>query len=89
MDKTIFELIIERFGEQVQIDKIQEEAQELALALHQYKCPTKCKIEGMEKIYDELADMTIMMEQVKLLFNKERIDEIVVEKLQRVQSKYL
>jgi|GEM_PF-1654904 len=88
-DDTIYLRIIQRFGPLVQIDKIQEEAQELALALHQYKCPTKDKIKGLQKIYGELADMKIMMKQAEFLFDANRIDAMVSEKLKKCETKYL
>ena len=77
---------IEKWGKSAQIDKIQEEAQELALALHQVKCQPKDKEEGMLNIYGELADMQIVMEYVPLLFDQVKIDRIKQIKLNKLKE---
>lgn len=82
--------IIKKFGRKAAIDKIQEEAQELALSLHQYKCITKTdKKKRLNDIYGELADMKIMMRQAEMLFSKKKINRLVNQKLQRKKDKYL
>jgi len=81
IDTDLLLQAIQKWGKEAQIDKIQEEAQELALALHQVKCLTKENEEGMSKIYGELADMQIVMEYVPLLFNQNKIDRIKQMKL--------
>jgi len=86
MRVELLEKVIRKFGKKNQIDKIQEEAQELALALHQYKCPTKDKEKGLDNIYDELADMTIMLAQANILFDRNRIAHRVDLKLKRLEG---
>ena len=89
MDKEILQKAIDKWSKETQINKIQEEALELALVLNQIKCPTK-DIEKMEaSLYDELADMKIMMAQAEILFDADRINERVKFKLDKLQSKYL
>ena len=89
LTKDFLTSIIERFGRDVQIQKIQEEALELALVLNQLNCPAKDK-EAMEaNLYDELADMKIMIAQSELLFDVGRINARVEYKLQRFRDKYL
>jgi len=88
MNKDLLQKAIDKWGKETQINKIQEEALELALVLNQRKCPTK-DVDRMESnLYDELADMKIMMAQAELLFDSERINERVKFKLDRLQSKY-
>lgn len=89
MDKEFLQKIIERFGEAIQVNKIQEEALELALVLNQRNCPTKDPEEMEDKLYDELADMKIMMGQAELLFDSDRINRRVEFKLERFKQKYL
>lgn len=84
----VLENAITKWGIQNQIHKIQEEALELALVLNQSQCPTKDKNEMYEKIYDELADMAIMMEQAHLLFDSNKITERVNFKIKKMQTKY-
>ncbi|MCP4178126.1 MAG: hypothetical protein GY756_10195 [bacterium] len=87
MKKSIIKKLVEFYGKELQIDKLQEEAQELALSLHQAKCPTKCPVKAEFKIYDELADVSIMMAQVPYLFDMDRINERVDYKLRRANNK--
>lgn len=89
MDETILHKAIEFFGRKVQINKLQEEALELALVLNQIDCPTKDAKLLEEQLYDELADMTIMMGQANILFDAERIKERVSYKLHKLNTKYL
>jgi len=81
--------MIDRFGSEVQVNKIQEEALELALALNQVNCPTKNKAEKLENVYEELADMKIMMAQAEKLFDADKINQLVDFKLNRFSEKYL
>lgn len=86
----IIKKLINLFGKEASIDKIQEEAQELALSLHQIKCPTKTdKKKLLSDIYGELADMKIMMRQAEVLFSKKKINRLVNQKLQKKKDKYL
>lgn len=87
--KTIKQLI-KLFGEVAAIDKIQEESQELGLALHQLKCPTKLdKKKLLAEVYGELADMKIALRSAEMIFNKRKINRIVNKKLQKKKEKYL
>lgn len=89
MDVTILKKAIEHFGREVQINKIQEEALELSLVLNQMNCPTKDPATMEEQLYDELADMTIMMGQANLIFDADRINKRVSYKLHKLNMKYL
>jgi len=89
MNKEILYKVIEKWGRDTQINKIQEEALELSLILNQRLCPTKDPEQMEENLYDELADMKIMMAQAEILFDADRINERVKFKLEKLQSKYL
>ena len=88
MNKDILQKAINKWGRDIQINKIQEEALELALVLNQMKCPTKDPEKMEENLYDELADMKIMLAQAEILFDAARIDARVQFKLEKLQSKY-
>jgi len=88
MNQQILKAIIAKWGVENQTNKIQEQALELALVLNQLKCPTKDKAALEAALYDELADMKIMMAQAELLFDADRINERVEFKLNRVVEKY-
>lgn len=89
MDKEILLKAIEKWGETTQINKIQEEAIELSLVLNQRNCPTKDPEQMEASLYDELADMKIMMAQAEILFDADRINERVKFKLDQLNRKYL
>lgn len=81
--------IIAKWGAETQVNKIQEEALELALVLNQRNCPTKDAQQLEDALYDELADMKIMMMQADILFDSKRIEERVQYKFDRVIAKHL
>lgn len=82
--------MIKVFGREAAVDKIQEECQELALALHQLKCPTKTdKKKLLADVYGELADVKIIMRQAEMMFSKKKINKLVNQKLQKKKEKYL
>lgn len=89
MNKEILLKAIEKWGRDTQINKIQEEALELSLILNQRNCPTKDPEQMEASLYDELADMKIMMAQAEILFDADRINERVKFKLNKLQSKHL
>lgn len=89
IDEDLLHRAIDLWGRDVQINKIQEEALELSLVLNQRNCPTKDPGQMDEQLYDELADMKIMMAYAEILFNGNRINERVAFKLHKLETKYL
>ena len=89
MDKELFKKAIKKWGVEAQIDKLQEELLELALVLTQIKCITKDPKVMQQKLYDELADVKIMMAQSDLLFDSERINNNVEHKLDGLRNRLL
>ena len=87
--KEILLKAIAKWGKTTQINKIQEEALELSLVLNQRNCPTKDPEQMEASLYDELADMKIMMAQAEILFDADRINERVKFKLDKLNRKYL
>ena len=82
--------LIKLNGKQSSIDKIEEEAVELALSLIQLKCPTKLdKKKRLNDVHKELADMKIMLRQAEMIFSKKKINKYVNQKLASKQKKYL
>lgn len=79
MDNLYLETI-NTFGLPNQIEKALEELSELTLALHHYK---EGKIERVAVI-EEIADVTIMMEQLTIIFGKDQVDFIKKNKLDRL-----
>lgn len=87
IDQKLMKAAIKKWGKKVQKHKLQEELLELSLALNQIHCPTKNKEKLEDEIYGELADVKIMMTQAELLFDKDRINKKVEEKLKKLKNK--
>jgi NTP pyrophosphatase (non-canonical NTP hydrolase) len=84
--ERLLERIIDRLGPHVQIRKIKEECLELALAITKLDIPTKDASETIENIYEEIADVQIMMEQADKIFDKEKIERIKKMKLEKAEK---
>lgn len=80
---SFFLKVFEKFGEEHQINKMQEECLELALALSRRKCQTKKKDES--EIYSELADVKIMLAQMEIIYSKEKINKMIDYKIERLK----
>ena len=89
MERELLKAAINKWGRETQINKIQEECLELSLVLNQLKCPTKDVEVLTEQLYDELADVKIMMAQAEILFDHHRIDERVKYKLDKLKRIHL
>lgn len=85
MNKEILQKAIDKWGKDAQINKLHEEALELALILIKMKCPTKNKEELEAELYEELADMKIMLAQAEMIFDADRINEQVKFKLNKLE----
>ena len=83
---NVLKTAIDTFGTEKQIEKFQEECAELSLAIIRYKNnpsdPQVC-----EDLIDEIADVTIMLEQATILFPKNLIDKRINYKIQRLETR--
>lgn len=76
---------IDKYGIESQTSMIKEECLELALAIQRFdrnKTP-----ENVDNIIDEIADVTIMMEQAKMLFSANLIQERIEFKMKRLEKR--
>lgn len=84
---NIYDKIIKKFGEEKQIVVAIEELSELQKALCKY-------LRNKELTYnllEEIADVTIMLEQLKIIFDiddKQVVEEIYKKEL-RIEERYL
>lgn len=86
--KNLLTKAIGKWGKETQINKLQEELLELALVLNQRNCPTKDQKYITDQLYSELADVSIMMMQARLILDQKRIDETIRYKLNRMDEIY-
>lgn len=86
MSQTIEDLLqeaLDTWGEDAQIMMALEECGELITALTQYWRGRKTK----EEVAEEIADVSIMMRQMRLVFGYETVNEIEAGKLVRLKKR--
>lgn len=82
--REVLENAIQHYGVKFQIDKAIEELVELLNEL----CRCKTGRENVENITEEMADVTIVLWELGLIFaNNERLSEEIEYKLDRLQSR--
>lgn len=93
--QTVVEDMINKFGEDSQIDVAVEEMSELIKELIKYK---RSKIHSREKqaasrenVVEEIGDVMFMFEYLKMIFNirDDEIRKIVEKKAKRTKERYL
>lgn len=77
---TVFENAIDKFGLKAQIDIAIEEMAELTQALSKFKRGKEHNVE------EEIADVKIMIKQLELKFDKQKIDKIEKQKIERLEK---
>ena len=84
IDRSIFNRIIERFGVENQISMVMEECSELILAISHYR---RGRVMSSD-IIEEIVDVTIMMEQARLIYDPENTEfgRIYTEKINRMEN---
>lgn len=87
VDLSVLEKALDKYGIRSQYLMLQEECMELASAIHKFETRSSSK-ENREKIYDELADVIIMIEQVKLTdFDFDLLQERINYKLNKLNKR--
>ena len=78
---------IEKWGELAQIEMIEEECIELTLALQKLKRVRSDKQKKINNVIDEIADVSIMIAQAKIIFDEKLINERIEFKMNRVKER--
>lgn len=83
--KSIYELAIFKYGESKQLIKAIEELAELQQAI----CRVFCDRGDEDNIIEEIVDVEIMLEQVKMIFDipEEIIEEVKIQKVERLENR--
>lgn len=85
--KVIYEQALQQYGVQPQITMVFEEMSELQKELCKY-LRGKTTPQHIANIAEEIADVEIMLEQMKLLFDiADEVNEARVSKTQRLKSR--
>ena len=83
----LYKAVISKNGEQRQQDKLLEEMSELAKAVLKYRYDDSN--ENYLNICDEMSDVEITMEQMRLMFRGENVDKFKKYKLERLKERIL
>lgn len=89
IDKEILHKAIDAWGANAQIELIEEECLELALALQKLKRKRGSEIEKYNAIIDEIADVKIMIEQAQIIFSQDEINKRVDYKMNRLRERLI
>ena len=84
IDRSVFRRAIAKFGVEHQVSMIIEECSELILAISHYK-RQRVKTDA---IMEEIVDMTIMLEQARLIYDPSgnKFGEIYKRKVERLEK---
>lgn len=84
VEKYLFEKALAHYGPEAQIKMLYEEMAELQLAV----CKNGRGADNLDNLAEELADVGIMLDQMRLLFDvEERSRDIRVEKVARLAER--
>jgi NTP pyrophosphatase (non-canonical NTP hydrolase) len=81
----IYKKAVKLWGVEFEIDMMIEECAELIQALQKYKRDTSFKT--INNMYEELADVEIMSEQMRIVFNSDSIDLEKERKIRRLETR--
>lgn len=89
MDKDLLLKIIEHYGIDNQMMQCIEEMAELTQAINKYKRSefSDSRIDAYNNVIEKIADVQIMTEQMRLMFDGAAVDEVIVEKLERMRGR--
>lgn len=82
MTTELYKKAMAKFGPQHQISKALEELAELSLALHHFNAQKMTA----DSVIQEIADVTIMCEQLALIFSESRVEHFKRVKLERLRK---
>lgn len=84
VEKYLLEKALAHYGPEAQIKMLYEEMAELQQAV----CKHDRGADNLDNIAEEIADVGIMLDQMRLLFNvEERSEEIRLEKVARLAGR--
>lgn len=84
MDKKLLKENLDWYGLNFQMRKLQEELAELIVAVNH---SMTLRGNGVDSFYEEFADVTIMMEQIKMSMSHSKLECKVKEKIKRMRKR--
>lgn len=86
MDKNkLYEAAITKYGSDKQMDKAEEECMELCLALRHFRCSKATN----DDVITEIADVTIMCQQLARIFGRRKVKDEIDRKRKRQAERLL
>lgn len=82
--EKLFERCLDKWGYKRQLGILQEECGELIAAVSHYK---RGRPESKLKLIEELADVFVMADQIKLFIGQGSVDSMIEYKLKRISKK--
>lgn len=83
-EREIYKKALSKFGSTFQMDMMIEECAELIHAIMKYR--RNCCLDSIVQVEEELADVEIMLEQMKLIGNRKNIQAYKEAKLLRLEK---
>ena len=81
--KSVYQRAVDVFGIQPQLDQAQEECAELIVDINHLRRGRLM----LEELVEEVADVSIMVEQLRLIVGPEKVANIIAEKLGKLEKK--
>ncbi|CAG7581708.1 MAG: nucleoside triphosphate pyrophosphohydrolase [uncultured marine phage] len=83
IDKEILKQAVDKWGELSQIEMMIEECSELIMALQKMKRG----YDNLDNIAEEIADVSLMMEQGKYIFGEDLVNKHIDFKTERLKKR--
>lgn len=89
----ILSLVIDKFGIDYQLAIVQEECAELIQAISKLKRsgnsdhPGRTAKAAMNNLYEEVADVQIMLDQIRIMYPSKAYDTIRAQKIARLEKR--
>jgi len=82
--EALAKIAVDHYGTASQLDVAQEELAELVVAISHYR---RGRDENRKRIIEEIADVVIVVQQLRLVFGKQEVDDVVQQKLRRLKTR--
>lgn len=87
IDTNILRQAIEKWGKDAQVEMIEEECIELALAIQKLKRSGGNTQQKLDNVIDEIADVKIMITQAQMMFGYDSVQERIDFKMNRLNER--
>ncbi len=85
--KEILERAIHTYGQHAQVDMCLEEMAELAKALLKMRRSGGDIADKLDNIREEIADVQIMIDQMRMIYGDEAVERVERDKLTRLENR--